>query len=385
MKDQEKTKEELIDELVSLRQLVVKEEALARISEKSYRALQESEQKYRLLIENVGVAIIYLNIDGTILFANHEAAKNLGRRQKDLIGKSIYAFLPDMKGLLKKRYRQIIETGRGNVYEDLVIMPTGSERWFMSSNEPVRDSAGRIFAIQVISHEITERKQIEQTKNVLICDVTHALKSPVAMVEMALVMLRKGIAHKEREQIKKFQTIAVNNIKKVRSDIDNMLEIFTLDIEKRKKQKKRTASLRKAIDRGIKRRQLLIAERSLKIKKNLSPGVNMLPLGPRDAEILLGNIIDNAIKFTKKGTIFVTSHINGRWIKIKIRDTGCGISFKNKDRVFEKFYKEHTATEGTGLGLSISKAIADIYNGKIDVDSKGMGKGTTVVVTLPRY
>ena len=101
--------------------------------------------------------------------------------------------------------------------------------------------------------------------------------------------------------------------------------------------------------------------------------------------MLLSNIIDNAVKFTPKGKIQVSARPLKKMVEIKIKDTGPGIAKKDKDKLFERFQKGRTAFAGVGLGLAISKEIVERHNGNIKVESnKGKGKGTTVVVQLPR-
>ena len=105
----------------------------------------------------------------------------------------------------------------------------------------------------------------------------------------------------------------------------------------------------------------------------------------RIRQILL-NIIDNAIKFTNKGTIEIKAELHKDYVKFDIKDTGIGIRNDEIDKVCDRFYKVHNKklTSGTGLGLSISKQLSNKLGGDLKITSK-VDFGTIVSVKIPIY
>ena len=103
-------------------------------------------------------------------------------------------------------------------------------------------------------------------------------------------------------------------------------------------------------------------------------------------EQVVSNIIDNALKYTDKGSIAITLKPDGAFATITVRDTGIGIPKEAIPRLFERFYRVDKArsreTGGTGLGLSIVERIISMHGGYIYVDSV-VGRGTTFTVRLP--
>jgi len=96
------------------------------------------------------------------------------------------------------------------------------------------------------------------------------------------------------------------------------------------------------------------------------------------------NLLSNAIKFSyENGIITVRLYEIGSVVKVKISDTGVGMSEEVQERIFEKFYKEDSAHsfEGSGLGLSLVKRIVDLCGGKIYVKSS-LGRGSTFTIEL---
>jgi PAS domain S-box-containing protein len=126
------------------------------------KALQESEERYRLLIENAGNPIILHDPEGATLMLNSTAAQLLGGNPDDFVGKRLdEIFPPDKAEFFMSLIHEVIETGAGRESEEFLEMPTG-DRWFWSNLQLVKDTGGNIMGVQVILHDITERKLAER-------------------------------------------------------------------------------------------------------------------------------------------------------------------------------------------------------------------------------
>ncbi len=116
-------------------------------------------------------------------------------------------------------------------------------------------------------------------------------------------------------------------------------------------------------------------------------GEAILNIDPDRLFIAVGNIIENAIRYTASGgTVSVRLDVNDELVSIKVSDTGIGITKDDQSRMFTRFYRGsnvmHVETEGTGLGLFISKNIITAHGGEISFHSEE-GKGTTFIIKLP--
>jgi len=102
---------------------------------------------------------------------------------------------------------------------------------------------------------------------------------------------------------------------------------------------------------------------------------------------VLTNLVGNAIKFTQKGEVVVDVGREGRWARVRVRDTGPGISPQERAVIFQEYKQtkeERTRRRGTGLGLAIARRLVLMHGGKIEVESQ-VGKGSTFEVLLPAW
>ncbi|MCX6790645.1 MAG: HAMP domain-containing sensor histidine kinase, partial [Candidatus Gribaldobacteria bacterium] len=111
---------------------------------------------------------------------------------------------------------------------------------------------------------------------------------------------------------------------------------------------------------------------------------------PKKITHVISNLLDNAVYYTEQGSVVVNYEIiDKKYLKIKVTDTGAGITQEDQKRLFKKFSRGHTASslhpDGSGLGLYISKKIAESNAGEMTYESNGVSGGSTFAFTVPLY
>ncbi len=152
MRDNQKTKDELLQEVETLRR------HLTKLSQ-TERELRESEQKWRSLLSNTPDIIMIVDRDGTIQFINHTVP---GIKEQEATGKKVYDYIsPEHHDTMKKNLEQIFTTGQGVRHEISGVGPHGDLSWYQAEGGPIKQN-GRTTAASIVTRDITEHKQREK-------------------------------------------------------------------------------------------------------------------------------------------------------------------------------------------------------------------------------
>lgn len=236
-------------------------------------------------------------------------------------------------------------------------------------------------AIVVTLHDITERKKLETIKRDFVSNVSHELKTPLTSI--------KGFAETLMEEVegegRKYIDIILKNTDRMVRIVQDLLILSRLE-EKTNSINIDILDLRELLQSTMKQFDPVIKERNLEMELDAGSGQMMVKGDRFGLEDLFTNLLDNAVRYTEKGGIWIRLSVDGQWVVCEIRDTGIGIEQNHLERIFERFYvadaSRSRATGGTGLGLSIVKHIVLLHKGEITV--KSIPKiGTTFQVKLP--
>jgi signal transduction histidine kinase len=234
-------------------------------------------------------------------------------------------------------------------------------------------------AIQNFNMMTRELKSIEYLRKDFINSVSHEFKTPIASIQgFAKLLQSENLSDEERHEYTQIIIEETSRLSKLSSNILNLSKLENQEIVGKK--------ILFSLDEQI-RRTILLLEPEWS-KKKIEFDIELENTQYTGDEELLQqvwiNILSNAIKFSDdESSISVNLYNEGPIVKIKISDTGIGISEEIQERILEKFYqgdKSHTHG-GNGLGLSIAKRIVDICGGSIYVESI-LGNGTSFIVEL---
>ncbi|MDP1801005.1 MAG: ATP-binding protein [Bacteroidota bacterium] len=227
--------------------------------------------------------------------------------------------------------------------------------------------------------------KIEEAKKKFFSNVVHEIRTPLSMIQAPLTVLKKKLSSTDDQQNIE---LAERNIKRLNELVNQMLDISKIDSVKYK--------LNETFgDIELFYDQLLTTYTKIAIEKNINllhnfviP--NKVAFFDKDSlEKITGNLLSNAIKYTANNNqvgidVFTEENEHGIKLTINVWDTGVGISQKDQENIFDRFYrsdKTATSTKGVGIGLSLVKELVDLHHGTISVKSKE-GKGSTFTVTL---
>ena len=225
-----------------------------------------------------------------------------------------------------------------------------------------------------------ELSGVEILKNDFISNVSHELKTPLAVIQNYGTLLQSKHL-KEEERIEYAKTITEAS-RRLNSLITNILKLSKLENQQIFPNAKQY-DLSNQICECLLNFESLWEKKNITIESDIDDAVK-INADPEMMSLVWNNLFSNAMKFTpENGTVYVSlKKENGNAI-VTVKDTGCGMSEEVKSHIFEKFYQGDTsrASAGNGLGLALVKKIMDITESEIAVSSEP-GKGSLFTVTV---
>ena len=232
-----------------------------------------------------------------------------------------------------------------------------------------------------INSMAAELSSVETLRTDFISNVSHELKSPLAVMQNYAVMLQAPDL--TEDQRKEYAKAVSSNCRRLTALITNILKMNKLENQQ-------IYAEVQPYDLGEQLRECVLAFESLWTEKQIELDVDIDDgiLSHTDGELLSlvwNNLLSNALKFTPPhGMVRISLRRAGEKALVCVSDTGCGMSEETMKHIFEKFYQGDTshATQGNGLGLALALRVLQLSGGMIDVESTP-GKGTRFIVTMP--
>lgn len=357
-------------------------DALAKIEEREKIFSQLAE----LMPEKVSIA----NSSGKSYYFNKTWQDYLGKRVDELLMQDWGEIAhPDDLKKLQKKWKYSLKTGKDFEMEYRIRDKNDEYRWHLTRSTAIKSEDDNIRKWISVTTEIQKLKEDDERKSDFIKMVSHELKTPVTSIK-GYVQLLLGMLEQEKEN--KMPNIPLKSslermdiqIKRLTRLITEMLDLSRLE-ESKLEIKKDLIDLNDLVKETVSDIHYASISHSIDIQHNYNGYI----LGDKDRinQVLI-NFITNGIKYSpnqSKIIITIDSERNNR-ISVAVTDFGIGISSKDLQNIFERFYrvsgKKEDIFSGLGIGLYISREIIAKHHGEIKVESK-LGKGATFKFILP--
>jgi PAS domain S-box-containing protein len=363
------------------------------------KTLQESEERYHRIFENVQDLYYETSMDGTVLEVS-PSIQILSHNQytrEDLIGKSMFGFYSSSEDRLS--FLSALEKkGKVNDFEVTLRNKDGSLIPCSISAKISVDQQGKPEKIIGSMRDISERKLIEldlinakdkaeesdRLKTAFLHNISHEIRTPMnAIVGFSDLILDPDLESETRND---FLHTIVESSNQLLSIITQIVSMATLEAGQEKIYEKELSlnSILKILFDQF-HSEAVKKNISLKYKTSLRENEDIIKTDETKLIQIISNLLGNAIKFTKKGSIDYGYVIKNKYLEFYIKDTGIGIPEDMHEIIFERFRQVETTLardyEGSGLGLSISKAYVELLGGKIWLTSN-LGEGSVFYFTI---
>jgi PAS domain S-box-containing protein len=368
--------------------------------------LNLSEQRYRQLVESAQVIIWRQNVETSAFsFINHEVEELLGYDPGEFLADENFwvDHLHPEDREIAESFRRAAAEGRGaQCFEHRMISVGGKVIWLKTSVSLISGSGADQAELVGVMADITERKHAQEAaeagsraKSQFLANMSHELRTPMNAIigysdmlideanDGADAGLRQAIPDLDRIRSSGRQLLAlINNILDL-----SKIEAGKVDLHYEEFEMRELITDVKTVS------EPLAAKNGNQLRLEFEEGAMYCDL-VRVRQILF-NLIGNACKFTKAGSVGLTvasvagvAGEGGERMKFQVKDSGIGMSAEQIEHVFEVFAQADSSTTrrygGTGLGLAITRNFCEMLDGHIEVESKP-GEGSVFTVWLPRY
>ncbi|GAB2854025.1 PAS domain-containing sensor histidine kinase [Hymenobacter ruber] len=294
---------------------------------------------------------------------------------------------------------QVMDGNREIVVEDCFTLPDGSVRWYHSTKRPLHRPDGTVHVLGV-STDITELKAAQlaaeaaaTARQNFLANMSHEIRTPLNGVLGMAAHLTKTPLDPRQQQLIDIMQRSGQHLLSVVNDVLDMAKISSGKLE----MEQIAFNLCDSVSAALQPLALQATEKGLVFEdtslRTSCPQPWVIGDAHRLNQIII-NLVSNALKFTERGTITVSSELvsetpDALAVRFSVADTGIGIAPAQQERIFESFTQAYADTSrqfgGTGLGLSIARALVAQLGGTLTMTS-AVGRGTTFVftVTLPK-
>jgi PAS domain S-box-containing protein len=392
-----------------------------------------SEERFRLLVDSVkDYSIFMLSPDGIVVSWNSGAERTQGYTAEEILGRDFSMFyVPEDVAEGKPQALLLKAEKEGRVQtEDWRVRKDGLRIWCSVVVTALRDEGGRLIGFAKVTRDLTERRKLEEERGrlqvsmlqgqklqaigQLSAGIAHEINNPVGYIlsnlntmgeycqDLVRLMAVATAAARAKQEggdpgpaLDQYARIAkdihaehlledlgeiVSDCKlggeKIRDIVRSLREFAHIDPSEI-----RPLDLNKVLDESLR-----LSWNELKYKAEVRKDYAALPpvngYGQRLEQVFVNLLVNAGQAIEKKGTVSISTEIEGSEAVVKIRDTGRGIPADQMGKIFEPFFTTKSVGAGTGLGLHVAYKIVTAHRGRIEVNSE-VGKGTTFTVRIP--
>ncbi|MDD3717292.1 MAG: ATP-binding protein [Actinomycetota bacterium] len=345
-------------------------------------AVQESG-KLEAVLNNISAGVMVTDSESRIVLLNPAAESILGVESDKATGRRTIEVFSS-----RELDRTVSRAVAGESVDDEIELIYPRRMSLHLKSDPVIGVEGRVVATVSAIEDITALKSLNQIRQDFVANVSHELRTPVATIR-ALTESLLGGAMEERERAQRFLAGLDHETGRLSQLIEDLLALSRLEARESALQPE-AFSLAELLRECLDSKAKLAEDYGVRLDLELEEGDVTITGDRRLLGTALNNLVDNAVKYNRKGGRVVVAAYPGRageGVVAEVKDDGIGIPRDELPRVFERFYRVDKArsreTGGTGLGLSIVKHIVELHGGTVTVSSEE-GEGSTFSMNLPK-
>lgn len=362
-------------------------EKLEEYSESKLDKIIKGKKRIETLINNMHDAVIGIDENKKVLFANDEALKISGIGKENFIDKQIQDIAVN-NDLVRDLIKELInpELQKTNTVP-VKIFADGKESYFEKeiiniNIIPTGEQQAQLIGHVIMLRNITLFKELDLAKTNFIGTVSHEFKTPISSMKMSLQLLENehiGTLNEEQKQLLESIKEDTNRLLKITGELLNLAQVESGNIQL----SIQAADPKEIVQYALAATRIQAEQKNIKIEISYPEKLSKIQADSEKTTWVLINLLSNAIRYSyENATISLSLLQEDNKVSFVVKDNGTGISEKYKDKVFDRYFRvPGTQKEGTGLGLAISKEFIEAQGGSINVESE-LGAGSVFSFTL---
>lgn len=353
---------------------------LKRVSER----LDEERARLETTFSGMAEGVLLTDARGDIRHVNPVFREMFGLKG-DVEGRSALEVLASVA--CDDAIQQVIQEGRP--VEREVTFEKPRHKVFQVHFSPMRRE-GKLFGVVSVFHDLTEIRRLEEIRRDFIANLSHELKTPLTAIRGYSETLLDASTSLPTDTMKQLEII-FRHAHELGRLLENLLNLSRIESGKEEILSE-SIPMKPFVERLLERFSVQARLKRLEVRNEIPENAPPLVADPSKLNQMLANLVDNAVKYTPeggkiwiRGTAGPPGHSPTQYL-IEIEDNGPGISERDQERIFERFYRVDRARSrdsgGAGLGLAIVKHLVELHGGRIAVKSHP-GRGTKFTLSFP--
>ncbi|HWQ43867.1 MAG TPA: ATP-binding protein [Desulfosporosinus sp.] len=357
---------------------------LNNLSSHVERIVQNGTQeahKMEAILAGMQEGVVAVDHMGQIVLVNAAAERIFERRGTDVEFRYLLGLICDLE--LEQVVRNVLLGKNHGTIETHI-----AQRTVQSQVSPILSEKGLPRGAVIVIHDVTELRRLEQMRTEFVANVSHELRTPLTSIKGFVETLLDGAVDEPSVRDRFLKIIQAETLRLQRL-IEDLLTLAHYEGRENRVEEGslKVSYVHKAYEKIRPVIQSYAESKKIKLEIALLEDLPPVSMGEDLLSQLLLNLLENAVKYTTEGRVWLHALAGQDYIHLEFGDSGCGIPEEILPRIFERFYRVDKARSreqgGTGLGLSIVKHMVEGTGGKISVVSQ-LEVGTVFTCELPR-
>jgi NtrC-family two-component system sensor histidine kinase KinB len=358
---------------------------LAQYRASSLGELLQAQQAAQAAIDALPDPVVLLGGNGELQGANASAATSL-KIEPD--SPAAYAGADPAVRAVVERLRAHVLGGKGPYvprgFEEAVrVASPEGERIFLPRAAPIYGEGGAVAGVAVVLQDATRLFRFDELKNDLVATVAHEFRTPLTSLRMALHLCTEGVVGPLTPKQADLLFAGREDCERLQVIVDELLNLSRIesghiDLHRRRVDPQALLGLAADVHRAA------AEQAQVSLRTEVLPGLPEVFVDPDRLQLVLGNLLGNALRYAPRGSQVVVRALDGAGhIRFEVADQGPGVPVEHRAALFEKFFRVPGSPEGgSGLGLFIARGLVQAHGGRIGLDTTP-GGGATFWFTIP--